>query len=696
MNRLRHERSPYLLQHADNPVDWYPWSDEAFARAAEEGKPVFLSIGYSSCHWCHVMEEESFSDRKVAGLLNDSFVAVKVDREERPDIDSAYMAMAQVVVGQAGWPLTVIMTPDGRPFYIATYIPRESRGGQVGLLDLLPHVSAFWRDRKDELLESANRIISVTESVFSSQRGAPLSNDIVHAAVAQLGGQFDVVNGGFGNAPKFPVPSRLMLLLHHWWASGDRASLDMVTATLDAMRLGGIYDHVGAGFHRYSVDVGWNIPHFEKMLYDQALLTTVYVDAYSATGDGFYAATAREVLRYVMETLQSDGGGIRSSEDADSEGEEGKFYTWTVNDMESLLSRDELKGLLVAGGIMGEDDSLEALSEADRGGQLVLRLTARPDRLQNLSVDGQPVGSLVRSALTKLGKGREGRVRPGMDDKIVADWNGLAVQALARAGRALGEQSYVEAAVRCAEFVLTMMRDDSGRLYHALRGDGAAVPGFLEDYAFMADGLLDLFQATQEPKYLREAMALTSQMVELFWDDENGAFFQTGRDAKAMVVRTKPYFDGAMPSGNSIAASVLVRIGRLTDDAAMIEHADRLFSALSSLVGSSPGQFPQLLSAYMMRRSDCYVSIVVGDREDRDTRELIRTIDETYTPGTILVVVPADQSASQVGALVPAARDAVPVHGHQAAYVCSGSMCSQPVDNPEDLRELLKGRSPAG
>ena len=641
------------------------------------------------------MEEESFSNEQVAELLNQHYVAVKVDREERPDVDSAYMSAAQVVAGQAGWPLTVIMTPDCRPFYIATYIPRESRAGQVGLLDLLPHVSAFWRERKDELLESADRILSVTQSVFGSQKDALLPDDIVHSAVAQLGRQFDAVNGGFGNAPKFPVPSRLALLLHYWWTSGDRESLDMVTATLDAMRLGGIYDHVGAGFHRYSVDAGWNIPHFEKMLYDQALLATVYVDAYRATGDSFYADTAREVLWYVTGTLQSDDGGIYSSEDADSEGEEGRFYTWTVNQMESLLSREELKGVLVAGGMMGEDDSLEALSETDRGGQLVLRLTERPGMLQHRSVDGQQADTLLRSALDKLGKARQERVRPAMDNKIVADWNGLAVQALARAGRALGEQSYVEAAVRCAGFVRATMRDDSGRLYHALRGEGAAIPGFLEDYAFMADGLLELYQATNELNYLREAMALASQMVELFWDDEGGAFFQTGRDAEAMVVRTKPYFDGAIPSGNSIAASVLLRIGHLTDDATMIEHADRLFSALGSMMKSSPDQFPQLLSSYMMRHSDSYVSIVVGDRENPGTQRLIRTVDETYAPGNTLVVVPVDHSASQVVSLVSAARDAVPVDGHEAAYVCSGTMCSQPVDTPEELRELLKGRTPA-
>ncbi|MFW6056374.1 MAG: thioredoxin domain-containing protein, partial [Chloroflexota bacterium] len=392
----------------------------------------------------------------------------------------------------------------------------------------------------------------------------------------------------------------------------------------------------------------------------------------------------------------SSGGGIRSSEDADSEGQEGRFYTWTVRQMESVLSLDEVKAVLIAAGTMTVDDSLDALTDAERDAERVLRLATRPSEFERVSVGDSEAGLLFRSALRKLSAARMQRVRPGMDDKVVTDWNGLAIAALARAGRALGEQGFVDSAVRCADFVLTGMRDEAGRLVHTYRGGGTPVPAFLDDYAFMADGLLELYQATHEPRYLREAVALTTRMIDAFWDGENGAFFQTADEAERMVVRVKPAFDGAMPSGNSVAASVLLRIGRLTDDATVIDHADRLFSALAPMIESSPGAFPHLLSAYMMRYSESYVSIVVGDTSVQGTRELIRTINETYTPVNTLVVVPVDRPARHVVSLVPAARDAVLVDGHEAAYVCSGNMCSQPVDTPQELRGLLKGRSPAG
>ncbi|MBN1855483.1 MAG: thioredoxin domain-containing protein [Dehalococcoidia bacterium] len=684
-NRLQYESSPYLLQHAGNPVDWYPWSEEAFEKARREDKPVFLSIGYSSCHWCHVMEEESFSQAGVAELLNASFIPVKVDREERPDVDQAYIAMSQRMTGSAGWPLNVIATPEGWPFYIGTYIPKESRPGMIGMIDLLPAVAGYWVDgnKRDELLESAKKIVDATQAMLTPEREGTFAPEVHARAVKELADAYDSVNGGFGVAPKFPTPTRLAYLLRSWRETGDTASLEMITVTLDHMRHGGIYDHVGSGFHRYSVDQSWSVPHFEKMLYDQAQLAEVYVDAYLATGNQAYADTARDVLNYVLQRLTGPNGAFYGTEDADSAGKEGVYYLWSGRQLASVLSEIELSVLLTAAGIMRDDTTGD---EA----RFVLGLVNGTETVAaELEMSEQQVETNLRSALTRLREERLKREPPGLDDKISADWNGLAIAAFAKAGRALGAPDLIAAAERAAAFVLKELVSEEGRLLHSYRDGEASVPGMLEDYAFMVYGLLELYQASHQYTYLQSAVKLNADMLSLFWDQDKGGFFQTGSDAEQLVVRIKPSFDGALPSGNSAASMNCARIARLTSDPEMDEVVDRLFASLSVLVDRSPSLYTHLLLGHRLRYGDVFVTIVVGEADGEDTKALLNVLDGVYAPANLVVYVPTGEAHDDLLQMVPVARNHSLLDGHAGAYVCDREMCASPTSNPEELRALL-------
>jgi uncharacterized protein YyaL (SSP411 family) len=587
-NRLAGEKSPYLLQHAANPVDWYPWGQEAFDKARREDKPVFLSIGYSTCHWCHVMAHESFEDAKIARLLNDAFVPVKVDREERPDIDHLYMSVCQLMTGSGGWPLTIIMTADGKPFFAATYIPRENRLGKVGLLELVPRVTHLWRTERDKAFAVAAEVEAALERTSPGRPASPgvpaspgrpapegpvarsaeherrLRSTMLDAAYVGLSEAFDEQHGGFGGPPKFPSPHNLFFLLRYWKRSGRREALAMVERTLDEMRRGGIYDHVGFGFHRYSTDNRWLVPHFEKMLYDQALLAMAYTEAFEATGKPAYCRTAEETLAYVLGDLASEAGGFFSAEDADSEGEEGKFYLWEANEFReatgdnwALASR--VFGVTDAGNASGHPAGFPQ-------GANVLHI-ARP--LRDLAGSSpREVAELerrldaIRDALLAR---RRRRVRPGKDDKVLADWNGLVIAALAKAAQAFGEPRYAEAARRAADFVLREMRSPVGRLLHVWRDGGAAVDGCLDDYVFIVWGLVDLYEATLEPHYLKAAVALNQAMLDHFGASDGGFYF-TRDDGERLLARQKQVYDGAVPSGNSAALLNLVRLARTMGD----------------------------------------------------------------------------------------------------------------------------------
>ena len=690
-NRLQFETSPYLLQHADNPVDWFPWSDDAFRKAADEDKPVFLSIGYSSCHWCHVMGDESFSHPDVAAVLNTSFVSIKVDREERPDVDQAYMAMAQAVTGQGGWPLTAIMTADGKPFFLGTYLPRHSTPGRLGLLELLTYVTEHWRDSKarEELIRSAASVVETTRHMVAPSSGGEFPADSWDRAFLELAGSFDALHGGFGSAPKFPTPTRLSYLLRYWKDSSSAEALDMVTKTLDAMRLGGVYDHLDSGFHRYSVDRRWAVPHFEKMLYDQALLVEAYLDAHLVTGNPLYASTVHDVLSYVQRRLTAPGGAFYCAEDADTRDGEGAYYLWTVRQLREALSPTELRVVLASSRITPGDAGGVPTDALDEDQPFVLAFSNPLAEVSvSLGLTPREVEDSMQTARNALLIVRQRREPVMVDDKVSADWNGLAITAFARAGRALGNPAYVDSAARAADFVMTRMMHD-GVLMHTFKNGTASVPGFLDDYAFMALGLFDVFQATQRAQHLRWALHLVDQMVALFWDEENGGFYQAGRHGETLVVRVRPTYDGALPSGNAVAGMVLALAARLTGRVDLDATAERLLAAVGSSMAFAPGQYTSLLMAHKLYSGELRVTTVVGDAESPATVALLRAANEVYAPDQFLLRVSPGDEGREVESLLPVARGHEMLHGKSTAYVCTRSMCAEPTADPDVLRGLI-------
>ncbi|MCJ7618383.1 MAG: thioredoxin domain-containing protein, partial [Desulfobacterales bacterium] len=547
-NRLALEKSPYLLQHAYNPVDWYPWGSEAFEKAKREDKPIFLSSGYSTCHWCHVMEKESYEDEEVAELMNDVFVSIKIDREERPDIDGVYMNVCQAMTGSGGWPLNIILTPDKKPFFAGTYIPKESSYGRKGMLELIPDISDIWKKNRGEAESLAAQVIS---SLSEEQEGGEeLKEDVLHVAYEQLLEVFDEQHGGFGGAPKFPTPHNLTFLLRYWKRTGDKMALRMVERILTAMSMGGIYDHAGFGFHRYSTDTRWLVPHFEKMLYDQALLAMAYTEAYQATGNQEFKRIACEVFTYVLRDMTSPEGGFYSGEDADSEGVEGKFYVWTEEEIDLALGED---GELMKK-VFGINKNGNFMEEEKSSGKNILHLSKTlPELAADLKLQADEIRRRVGDAKQKLFAVREKRVHPGKDDKILTDWNGLMIAAFAKGAQAFDEPAYADAACRATDFILSRMRGKDGRFFHRYREGEPAVMAFLDDHAFLACGLIELYEATFEVSYLRAALEITDKMIEHFWDKENYGLYFTADDAEKLIFRKKEIYDGAVPSGNSVA-----------------------------------------------------------------------------------------------------------------------------------------------
>ena len=694
-NRLGLEKSPYLLQHAHNPVDWYPWSDEAFEKAHAEDKPIFLSIGYSTCHWCHVMERESFEDEEVAALLNQGFVSIKVDREERPDIDAVYMTVCQMMTGSGGWPMTIMLTPDKKPFFAATYIPKGSRTGQVGLMQLLPRVIDIWENRREEVLANGEKVAQVLSTPPRRAGRRELGPDTLEQARRRLSLRFDPRHGGFSRAPKFPTPHNLTFLLRDWSREGRAESLHMVESTLDAMRRGGVYDQIGFGFHRYSTDSEWLVPHFEKMLYDQAQLVMAYVEAYQATGKASYAATAREVIEYVLRDLSSPEGGFYSAEDADSEGVEGKFYVWTSDELRELLSKEDAERLIRVYGMTDEGNFREEAS-GDPTGHNIPHLSAPID--EKSEAIGLAPDQLVRW-LDEVRSGllvkRSQRVRPSLDDKVLTDWNGLMIAALAKAASALDEPSYLEAARRAADFLLErLFEEESGVLLHRYRAGEAAVPGFLDDYAFLAWGLLDLYEASFETKYLAEALRLTDELVDHFWDEADGGFFLTSDRAELVLARHKDAYDGATPSGNSVAAVNLVRLARMTGVTRYEELAERTINAFAAVVESAPDGFTHLLQALGLSLGPSYEVVIVGEEEAADTRALIRGLWTSYVPSKVVLFRSASTEAPEVATYSPFIEALGPRDGKATAYVCKGQSCELPTHDVTEMLELV-GLAPA-
>jgi uncharacterized protein len=692
-NRLIFENSPYLLQHAHNPVNWYPWSLEAFKKAEDEDKPIFLSIGYSTCHWCHVMEKESFEDAEVAELLNDAFVCIKVDREERPDLDSVYMKVCQQLTGSGGWPLHIIMTPDKKPFFAATYMPRESRFGQVGMKELIPKIKELWASRRNDLLEQAVKVTKFLEETEKESHETSAAEELgastMDEAYFQLSQSFDHSNGGFGNAPKFPSPHNLTFLLRYWKRTSDRKALEMVNKTLKTMKLGGIYDQLGFGFHRYSTDAKWLVPHFEKMLYDQAMLTMAYTEAYQATGDEEFKQTARETITYVLRDMTDPAGGFYSAEDADSEGEEGNFYLWTEEEIRQLLSAEEAEFAIEIFDVE-KDGNFEDAMTGKRTGKNTLHLEKSPTQIaigmHNSPQDVQKRLDQVRKTLFDV---RQKRVRPGRDDKILVDWNGLMIAALSKAAQAFDEPEYANAAKRAADFILNNMRDSEKRLYHRYRDGEAKVNGFLADYAFFVWGLVELYETVFDAEYLQRAVDLTEMLMKHFWDEQRGGFYLTPDDADVTLVRDREIYDGALPSGNSVACLNLIRLAPMTGETQYEQKAAQLMRSFASAVSRAPSACTQLMSALDFAIGPSCEVILVGDPRKADTKRLIEALRSRFAPRKVVLLRSKLGQRQGTRCLDAFTQGLTSKEGKATAYVCCNRVCNPPTTDPDKMIELI-------
>jgi uncharacterized protein YyaL (SSP411 family) len=666
-NHLANETSPYLLQHADNPVDWYPWSEEALQRAKTEDRPIFLSIGYSACHWCHVMAHESFEDEAVAAVLNEHFVSIKVDREERPDLDRIYMSAVQAMTGRGGWPMSVFLTPEGQPFYGGTYFPPKPRYGMPSFTDVLLGIADAWQNRRQELVESGQRLVEAIERqgvVRGDVKREDVKRETLESAFANLWQRFDRTHGGWGDAPKFPQPMALEFLLRHHHATSDPLALRMITQALDAMARGGMYDQLGGGFHRYSVDAQWLTPHFEKMLYDNAQLARVYLHAWQVTGEPFYRAIAEETLDYVGREMTNPAGGFYSTQDADSEGEEGKFFVWAPAEIRDLLGQ-EAEAFMAAYGVT-ERGNFE--------GQNILEFVGHVSQRTELA-----------EARRKLFAAREQRVHPGRDEKVLTSWNGLMLAAFAEAARALNREDYRQVAERNAGFLLSELRREDGRLYRTWKEGEAKINGYLEDYAHLVVGLLELYQTTFEPRWYLAARELAEMMVEHF-SAPDGGFFDTSDDHEKLITRPRELQDNAVPSGNAMAALGLLRLAGLAVEPRYAELARRGLVQVQPLLAQYPLGFGQWLIALGYALAHPREIAIVGDPEAADTRALLDVCNVGYRPHQIVALGAPDSEASAV----PLLQNRNQIEGRATAYVCVDFACRLPVTDPAALRALLE------
>lgn len=687
-NRLVHEKSPYLLQHAYNPVDWYPWGDEAFEKAKREDKPIFLSIGYSTCHWCHVMEKESFDDPKVAALMNDAWVSIKVDREERPDLDHIYMTVAQMMTGGGGWPLNLLLTPDRKPFFAGTYFPRETRSGRIGIMNLARRVKELWTTKREVVSQSAEKVVSALRQTSDAQPGDTLGKDVSDTAYRQLTVRFDPVRGGFGRSPKFPTPHNMIFLLRYWKRTGEARALKMVERTLDFMRRGGIYDHVGFGFHRYSTDAEWLVPHFEKMLYDQAMLAIAYTEAYQATGNPQYALTAQEIFTYVLRDMTDPGGGFYSAEDADSEGIEGKFYVWRNDELATALGEEARVIRRVFN--VSPDGNFREQGEGGLTRANILHMD-KPlaDVAAELGIPEETLKQRVEDARKKLFEIRKRRIRPHKDDKILADWNGLMIAALAKGGRVLDRPEYTLAAQRAADFVLSTMRGEDGRLLHRFRDGEAALPAHVDDYAFLIWGLIELYEASFQVKYLRTALELNADLFSRFWDPDAGGFFFTAKDSERLLLRKKEIYDGAIPSGNSVAALNMLRLARITGNSDLESRAHRIGKAFSMNVRRVPSAHTQLLSAVEFGIGPSYEVVLAGNPDGDDLKSMVKMLRSRFLPNKVVLLRPDGEEPPEISRIAQYTGAQTSIQGRATAYVCLDYECKLPTTDPATMLELV-------
>lgn len=691
-NHLKNEKSPYLLQHADNPVDWYPWGEKAFQKAKAENKPIFLSIGYSTCHWCHVMARESFQDPEIGHLINDTFIPVKVDREERPDIDSVYMMVCQMITGSGGWPLTIIMTPDMKPFFAGTYFPKDTGPRGTGLRDLILNVRDLWENKRQDLLKSAEDLTlslqQISQGVHkSSDKSGELSEGILQQSFHSLQENYDAEFAGFGSNQKFPTPHHLLFLFRYWKHYHESEALSMVEKTLDAMGKGGIYDHVGFGFHRYSVDRQWILPHFEKMLYDQALLVIAYTEAYQATGKVQYREKAEEVLEYIMRDMKSPEGAFYSAEDADSEGEEGKFYLWTHDEIIDLLGNELGEIFSKVYSTKTDGNFLDEATRIATGKNILYRTHTWDELSEKLGIPSEELWWKVENAREKLFQARQLRVHPHKDDKILTDWNGLIIAALAIAGKVFGREDYILAAGEAVNFIMTKLHIE-GRLLHRWRDNDAAVDGNLDDYSYLIWGLLELYQATFQAQYLKTALKFNQTMMDHFWDPDKGGFYFTPDDGQEVLVRQKEAYDTALPSGNSVMMMNLEKLHLLTGDSQFREVSQALENYFYPLIEQSPSAFTMLLSAVFLKHYPSFGITIVGEKNNPDTNSLLDALRKEYLPNSVLILKSNEDRL--ITEVIPSVKHKTTINQAATAYVCGNGTCKSPVNTPGDLIHLLK------
>ena len=698
-NRLIEEKSPYLLQHAHNPVDWHSWGEEAFRQAREQDRPIFLSIGYSTCHWCHVMERESFEDAETAAMMNRCFVNIKVDREERPDVDRVYMSYVQASTGSGGWPMSVWLTPDLNPFYGGTYFPPEDRFGRPGFRSVLEKIFGLWQQQRDVVVRSSENITAQMRAAVAVFGRQLVDSTVLYRAFKIFQQSYDHRHGGFGQAPKFPRPVTHNFLLRYFARTGDEEAARMVLATLGAMANGGMYDHLGGGFHRYSVDGFWHVPHFEKMLYDQAQLVASCLEGYQISRDEFFARTARETIEYVLRDLTDPASGaFYSAEDADSlleagrhERAEGAFYVWTQAEIEQLLGADaELFHSRY--GIKPQGNAEDPHGEL--AGKNVLHVMRSMEQVAAaFGRKPEEVAEALEGACQKLRASRERRPRPHLDDKVLCAWNGLMISALARAYQVLGDEPgasrYLDAARRAARFLAsTLWNEREATLYRRYRDGQVAFQGYLEDYASLVQALLDLYEASLELEWLRLASRLTERMTELFWDADGGGFFATSGRDPSVLLRLKDDYDGAEPSGNSIAALNLLRLASMLDRTEWRQKAELTLQAFSGRLTEAPHALPQMLVAFAFLQDEPTQIVVAGERDDPHTQALLRVVHERFLPNKVLLLADATARA-ELGPTLPFLAGMIPRNGRSTAYVCRHYSCEQPVEEPAALRELL-------
>jgi len=677
-NRLIFEKSPYLLQHAGNPIDWRPWGDEAFAEAKRLGKPVFLSVGYTTCHWCHVMEHESFEDPEVAALINERFIAIKVDREERPDIDEVYMKVTEAMTGGGGWPMTVIMTPDKHPFFAGTYFPKESLAGRPGLKMVVTELHKAWVEKREEVESTA---LGISDQLGQMMRGTPggdLDDSVFDEAFEQFTSKFDDKTGGFSIRPKFPVPPNLNFLLRYHLRTGNPEALEMVEKTLTEMRRGGIYDHIGFGIHRYSTDREWLVPHFEKMLYDQALVVMAFLEAYQVTGKARYAETAREILRYVERDLKSESGGFYSAEDADSEGEEGKFYVWSTAEVKKVLGEEDGNFFIETFHFEDEGNFLEEATREKTG-------TNIPHLKEELLEETR---ARVEPLRLKLFEQRKSRIHPQKDDKILTDWNGLMISAFAKAAQVLGDEAYAATARAAADFILERLTDEQGRLLKRHRQGESGLTAHLEDYAFVIRGLLDLYETNFEIRYLEKAIGLQEIADDYFRDAENGGYFTVARDAEQLIVRAKKLYGGAIPSGNAMSIGNLSRLYRITGRPEFAKRNDELIRAFSGEIAEQPAAYPLVLCGLDFDFGPTREIVVSGERDSEDTRAMIGALRKGFRPNQV-ILLRTPENAEDLARLAPYTDTQVSVGGKATAYVCRNFACKVPTTEVGKMLESL-------